>query len=66
MYAAIELATKFIVKVAISGSKPATVTGSYRSYHSYRQRLFKELAHLLEERLTVSLIILNVLTVSKN
>ena len=55
----IYLAAKFIVKLAISGTKPDTA--------SYRQRLLfvKELVMLLHEHVTVSLIILNDLTFSE-
>ena len=55
----IYLAAKFIVKLAISGSKPDTA--------NFQQRLLflKELVTLLHERMKVSLIILNDLTFSK-
>jgi len=55
----INLAASFIVKLAIIGSKPVAV--SYRQ----RQRLFKELTKLLEERVAVSLIVSNDLTFSE-
>jgi hypothetical protein len=55
----IYLAAKFIVKLTISGPKPVAV--------SFGQRLLflKELVTLLHEHTTVSLIILNDLTILK-
>jgi hypothetical protein len=55
----IYLAAKFIVKLAIGGTKPGAV--------SFGQRLLflKELVTLLHEHMTVSLIILNDLTILK-